>query len=74
MRNLTKAEIATNIDTAKKQISSSLEHRYEYLPYNTAYLQKSNTLEESDPSKYDDVAIEYNYGDEDRAPENPLKY
>lgn len=51
-----------------------MEHRYEYLPYNTAYLQKGNSEEDLNPTKYDDVTIDYNFGNEERAAENPLKY
>ncbi|EAR90076.2 gamma-carbonic anhydrase (macronuclear) [Tetrahymena thermophila SB210] len=74
VRNLTKSELATNIDHAKKQLHLAQQHRYEYLPYNSAYLQKSNSEEDLNPTKYDDVTINYNFGDEERAQENPLKY
>lgn len=66
--------MATNIETAKRQLGIAMEHRYEYLPYNSAYLQKSNTQDDVNPSKYDDVTIDYNFGNDERAPENPLKY
>jgi hypothetical protein len=46
VRDLTKAEKQNHLHTLKQNLGLSMEHRYEFLPYNSAYLQKENTEED----------------------------
>lgn len=43
MRDLTKAEIQSNSHYLRQMLTISFEHNYEFLPYNSAYLQKENS-------------------------------
>jgi carbonic anhydrase/acetyltransferase-like protein (isoleucine patch superfamily) len=47
VRDLTKAEIQNNSHYIRQMISIAVEHEYEFLPYNSAYLQKENTLKDT---------------------------
>lgn len=43
MRDLTKEELAAVKFSTKAQLDCGSEHKYEFSPYNSAYLQKKNT-------------------------------
>jgi len=43
VRDLTKGEIQNNSHHIRQLVSIAIEHEYEFLPYNSAYLQKDNT-------------------------------
>ena len=49
VRDLVKSEIHNNNFYLKQNIVVSLEHSYEFLPYNSAYLQKDNTENDLNP-------------------------
>lgn len=46
VRDIEKPELWDMKNHIRNQIGLSIEHRYEYLPYNTAYLQKEGGEEE----------------------------
>jgi len=49
VRDLTKAELQSLIHTQKQNLQVALDHKYEYLPYNSAYLLKENTQDDLTP-------------------------
>ncbi|KRW99553.1 Trimeric LpxA-like protein [Pseudocohnilembus persalinus] len=55
VRDLQKSEIASNIDTCKRNLTLAVEHMYEFLPQNSAYLQKQNSIDDVNPSKQTDT-------------------
>lgn len=56
VRDLEKSEIASNIDVCKRNLALAMEHRYEFLPYNSAYLQKENSNDDLNPDRHTDTA------------------
>jgi len=46
VRDLTKGEKQNNVHALKQNLSISMNHRYEFLPYNSAYLQRENTQDD----------------------------
>jgi carbonic anhydrase/acetyltransferase-like protein (isoleucine patch superfamily) len=51
VRDAKKDELAFVIDQSKRNLSIAELHQYEFLPQNSAYLQKSNTADDLKPEK-----------------------
>jgi len=49
VRDLAKGEIQNNSHFLRQNLSISIEHKYEFLPYNSAYLQKENSENDVNP-------------------------
>jgi hypothetical protein len=66
---LAKGEIANLINNAKVQHMLGTNHKYEYLPYNSAYLQKQNSDNDLSPTSEEirDPGLPGDYGQDVRS-------
>lgn len=72
MRDLTKQEKVFMIHYPKLQLSLNWAHKYQFLPYSSAYLLKENTEEEISPldETYRDASFEHEFGNSTKALNN----
>lgn len=63
VRDLSKGEIQNIIHTTRQNYTKLMNHKYEFLPYNSAYLQKDNAGDDLDPKIEDlkDVSVTSQY-------------
>lgn len=59
VRDLQKSEIQSNTHFVRQMASIALDHEYEFLPYNSAYLQKENSYKDVNisPEEYKDKSV-----------------
>lgn len=49
VRELSKGDVQHNLHALRYNLAISMDHKYEFLPYNSAYLQKDNTENDENP-------------------------
>lgn len=61
VKELSKDEIWSNTHRLKENVGTAVDHKYEFLQYNSAYLQKENTESDLkvDPSTVKDKRISH---------------
>ena len=72
IRDLTKSEIQSLIHSSKQNLQVALDHKYEYLSYNSAYLLKENSENDLNPTidELRDTSVTHECEEGDRGKNN----